>query len=117
VDGKLRRAPQVAWELENCQPFPEGLHACHCCDNPPCVNPSHVWPGTRSENMKDCHAKGRHSGVLGTHCRHGHEMTADNIKTWKGGRRGCLACYREANRQWWRKKHGKPSAPQAEAGQ
>ena len=54
-----RRAHIVAWELANGQPFPEGMVGCHRCDNPPCVNPAHIWPGTRSENLLDAARKGR----------------------------------------------------------
>ncbi len=38
---------------------PKGKEACHKCDNRLCVRPSHIFIGTRSENMQDCKSKGR----------------------------------------------------------
>lgn len=37
---------------------------CHHCDIPRCVNPKHLFEGTRLENNQDCVKKGRHSSVL-----------------------------------------------------
>jgi predicted XRE-type DNA-binding protein len=61
VGGKIVYAHRLAFELGNGQPIPKGMHVCHRCDNPRCINPVHLFLGTRSDNMADCFAKGRSS--------------------------------------------------------
>lgn len=51
-------AHRVSWELEN-GPIPDEIYACHHCDNPACVRPSHLFLGNQQANMDDMRAKGR----------------------------------------------------------
>lgn len=71
--------------------------ACHTCDNPACVNPAHLWPGTHRDNAADSVRKGRHPEAAQTHCKRGHPFAGDNLRIVRGKRR-CLACHRAISR-------------------
>lgn len=63
--GRFYGAHQVAYVLVR-GPIEAGLSVCHRCDNPPCVNPDHLFLGTQSDNAFDMLAKGRARRVRGT---------------------------------------------------
>ena len=59
VAGKNLRAHRLSAEMHKQSPVPKGVHVCHSCDNPSCVNPDHLWFGDNSKNQVDCVRKGR----------------------------------------------------------
>lgn len=43
----------------------DGEEVCHSCDNRRCVNPYHLYAGTRKDNMEHCSRVRRHVGTRG----------------------------------------------------
>lgn len=58
-NGETRRAHVVSYLLFKGE-FGSNSEICHACDNKQCVNPDHLFAGTRSDNQKDMGNKGLH---------------------------------------------------------
>jgi len=85
-------AHRAAWEMYRGQ-IPQGACVLHRCDVRSCVNPDHLWLGSKGENNKDMAAKGRarNANMRKTHCPAGHEYTPENTKV-SGSNRHCKIC-------------------------
>lgn len=83
-------AHRFSWEIHNGL-IPDGLIIRHKCDNPKCVNPSHLESGTRLDNQRDMVERGR--SCTGT--KNGvAKLTDDDIRAIRASDEGLTACGR-----------------------
>jgi hypothetical protein len=103
VNGSLLGAHRIAYELEVGE-VTTGLTLDHLCRNRLCVNPAHLEPVTRGENV----LRGEGWTAVNarkTHCPRGHPLSGDNLHVRPNrGTRQCLSCRREASRRRYRKR-------------
>ena len=91
-NGKICRAHRVMYE-ELVGPIPEGLDIDHLCRVRHCVNPDHLEPVTRRENI----LRGLH-GRLKLFCNQGHNRWGAQKDSRSGYQvRRCLECNRLCN--------------------
>jgi hypothetical protein len=106
IKGKKVTAHRYSYELI-VGAIPEGLDLDHICRVRECVNPEHLEPKTRRQNLL---AEGSQSSAAKaarkTHCDHGHPLSGDNLYRRRDNNcRQCIKCntrrkayYREQRR-------------------
>lgn len=100
-DGRVLGAHRVSYELVIAD-IPAGMEIDHLCRNKACVNPAHLEPVTKLENMRRWGA-GKDNAAK-THCRLGHPYAGGNLFLSPDGRRQCRECARAANRRSYAKR-------------
>ena len=99
---RTRIVHHLVYELTQPE-YEEGLDLDHLCRLRCCVNPSHLEPVTRGENL------GRGEGLIWmerakiTHCPQGHPYSGDNLGHDGKGRR-CRTCDARRKREYKQRK-------------
>lgn len=76
---KTMLAHRVSWEITH-GAIPKGMCILHRCDTPLCVNPHHLFLGTKGQNNSDRHRKGRTKLIPAKGESHGmSKLTAEDV--------------------------------------
>lgn len=85
----------LTWiDVHGMLPSEEFPHVLHHCDNPPCINPEHLFAGNQKLNMQDCAAKGRNNRK--TVC----EVCGGERVQRPSGARVCPICDAQYHAEW-----------------
>jgi hypothetical protein len=109
IHGDIIKVHRLSYFLST-EEFPEN-HVLHKCDTPLCFEPTHLFPGTDLDNVRDMDAKGRrvntpsfiNQNTFKKICVNGHSLSADNVYVCPRGRRLCRACNRQRTRVYYAK--------------
>ena len=96
--GDMVPAHRVAYELL-VGPIGQKLCIDHLCRNPSCVNPAHMEPVTRAENVMRGIGHGPVNAAK-THCKRGHIFDAANTYVDPHGKRSCRPCKAMLQREY-----------------
>ena len=107
---KLKRAHRISYEMYK-GPIPEGLDLDHLCRVPSCVNPDHLEPVTRGENLRRGNMRENNGLMAKAHCPNGHEYLEGTWRYYRPPKREhahrqCLICFRENQDRHARKSCG-----------
>lgn len=106
INDEYVRLNRYVLEQKLGRPIREGYMACHSCNNKGCIEPEHIYEGSRTDNLWDLIRIGnakffgnhRHNKEK-THCPKGHEYTPENTRyNHRGKHRNCRTCDRERNK-------------------
>lgn len=78
INGRSVRTHRFSYEIHK-GPIPKGMKVLHTCDNPPCVNPGHLYAGSHQDNMDDKMEKGRHKVNMGE-AHHSAKFTEEHVR-------------------------------------
>jgi hypothetical protein len=94
-DGRRHNAHRVAYMVATNEVVPRHLDVCHRCDIRCCVNPDHLFVGTRKDNMMDCARKGRTAvpRLIGEECP-ASKLTAEQVRSIRSDTRSTRALAR-----------------------
>lgn len=99
--GKTWGAHRVSYLLARGE-LPERQDLDHLCRVRSCINPDHLEPVTRCENLR--RGKGGRNlaaaALAKTHCPNGHPYSGTNLYISPRGNRDCVACQRQRVRDW-----------------
>jgi hypothetical protein len=103
--SRSQLAHRFAYELL-VGPIPDGLDLDHLCRVRACVNPAHLEPVTRRENLLRGNTIPARFAER-THCNDGHPLSGENLRITSSGHRACATCQRRWRKEQTAREHAR----------